>query len=147
MGHRTSRRDFLSLMAASCLAVTFTPFVEWGRYLPNPSWAAPDGKTGVTLGKGAPANVCTFPVNHPEVVVNPESGDPAFDRALSHVATDTPAKRDGRLQERLQCVQDVQHGLPASLVSMEVLSKKARPQRPGQDGRGQRPMPVPWQPV
>ena len=35
--YRASRRDILKLMAASGLVMTFMPFVEWGKYLPNPS--------------------------------------------------------------------------------------------------------------
>jgi ubiquinol-cytochrome c reductase iron-sulfur subunit len=78
--YRTSRRDFLKLMAASGLAMTFAPFVEWGRYLPNPSGAAPEGKSKVLLGSGSQASVHTFPVNHAEVVVYPESDDPVLNK-------------------------------------------------------------------
>ena len=31
-----SRRDFLKLMAAAGTALTFTPFVPWGKFMPNP---------------------------------------------------------------------------------------------------------------
>ena len=40
---KVNRRDFLKLMAASGVAMTFAPFVEWGRYLPNPP-SVPDGR-------------------------------------------------------------------------------------------------------
>jgi ubiquinol-cytochrome c reductase iron-sulfur subunit len=78
--YRTSRREFLKLMAASGLAMTFTPFVEWGKYLPNPSGKAPDGKTRVLQSDGSPANVHTFPVDHSEVVIYPESEDPVLNK-------------------------------------------------------------------
>jgi rieske iron-sulfur protein len=36
-GRKVSRRDFLKLMAAAGTVVTFIPFIEWGKFLPNPS--------------------------------------------------------------------------------------------------------------
>jgi len=36
-GRKVSRRDFLKLMAAAGTVVTFIPFIEWGKYLPNPA--------------------------------------------------------------------------------------------------------------
>ena len=30
-----SRRDFLKLMAAAGTVMTFAPFVDWGKFLPN----------------------------------------------------------------------------------------------------------------
>ena len=54
--YRATRRDFLKLMAASGLAMTFMPFVEWGKYLPDPSGKAADGKTKILQSDGSPAN-------------------------------------------------------------------------------------------
>ena len=35
-GGKISRRDFLKLLAAAGTVMTFTPFVDWGKFLPNP---------------------------------------------------------------------------------------------------------------
>lgn len=32
-----TRRDFLKLLGAAGVALTFAPFVPWGQYMPNPS--------------------------------------------------------------------------------------------------------------
>ena len=37
IGGRVSRRDFLKLMAAAGTVMTFAPFVDWGKFLPNPA--------------------------------------------------------------------------------------------------------------
>ncbi|MDQ5863492.1 MAG: twin-arginine translocation signal domain-containing protein, partial [Thermoproteota archaeon] len=37
IGGKVSRRDFLKLMAAAGTVMTFTPFVDWGKFLPNPA--------------------------------------------------------------------------------------------------------------
>jgi hypothetical protein len=34
-----SRRDFLKLMGAAGTALTFAPFVPWGKFMPNPDTA------------------------------------------------------------------------------------------------------------
>ena len=34
-GGKVSRRDFLKLMAAAGTVMTFAPFVDWGKFLPN----------------------------------------------------------------------------------------------------------------
>ena len=39
-GGKISRRDFLKLLAAAGTVMTFTPFVEWGKFLPNPRESA-----------------------------------------------------------------------------------------------------------
>ena len=39
--HKVSRRDFLKLLAAAGTVVTFIPFVDWGKFLPNPSGKLP----------------------------------------------------------------------------------------------------------
>ena len=36
-GGNVSRRDFLKLLAAAGTVMTFAPFVDWGKFLPNPS--------------------------------------------------------------------------------------------------------------
>ena len=36
-GGKVSRRDFLKLMAAAGTVMTFAPFVDWGKFLPNPA--------------------------------------------------------------------------------------------------------------
>ncbi len=38
-GGKISRRDFLKLLAAAGTVMTFTPFVDWGKFLPNPKEA------------------------------------------------------------------------------------------------------------
>jgi ubiquinol-cytochrome c reductase iron-sulfur subunit len=62
-GGKVSRRDFLKLMAAAGTIMTFTPFVDWGKFLPNPA-----GNLGemqpVELPDGSQATVKDFPVNH-----------------------------------------------------------------------------------
>ncbi|MGC1425620.1 MAG: twin-arginine translocation signal domain-containing protein, partial [Nitrosotalea sp.] len=58
-----TRRDFLKLLAAGGVALTFTPFVPWGQFMPNPDNSVP-GKQQVVLSDGSNANTNTFPVNH-----------------------------------------------------------------------------------
>ncbi|WP_415283954.1 twin-arginine translocation signal domain-containing protein [Candidatus Nitrososphaera sp. FF02] len=77
---KVNRRDFLKLMAASGVAMTFAPFVEWGRYLPNPPSDATAEKTRIVLSDGSPANVFVFPKNHAEVVIYPKAKDPALNK-------------------------------------------------------------------
>jgi rieske iron-sulfur protein len=36
-GKRISRRDFLKLMVASGVVMRFAPFVDWGKFLSNPT--------------------------------------------------------------------------------------------------------------
>jgi hypothetical protein len=36
------RHDFLKLMAASGVVMTFAPFVDWGKFLPNKSTSVAD---------------------------------------------------------------------------------------------------------
>lgn len=74
------RQDFLKLMAASGVVMTFAPFVEWGRYLPNPPSDSATAKTRIVLASGKPANVFTFPKNHGEVVIYPKSDDPVLNK-------------------------------------------------------------------
>ena len=73
-----SRRDFLKLMGAAGTALAFTPFVPWGKYMPNPSSASLE-KVPVILPDGSQANVNTFPTNSAEVVTYPKTGDEVLD--------------------------------------------------------------------
>lgn len=77
---RMSRRDFMKLLAASGIVMTFAPFVEWGRYLPNPTDSETTGKTKIILSNGKPANVSSFPVDHAEVVIYPKTDDPVLNK-------------------------------------------------------------------
>jgi Rieske Fe-S protein len=73
-----SRRDFLKLMGAAGTALTFTPFVPWGKFMPNPDTASLE-KAKVILPDDTHANVNTFPVNHAEVITYPKTGDRVID--------------------------------------------------------------------
>lgn len=78
-GGKVSRRDFLKLMAAAGTIMTFTPFVDWGKFLPNPT-----GNTGekqpVELPDGTQANVKTFQVNSSQAIIYPKSKDPVLNK-------------------------------------------------------------------
>jgi ubiquinol-cytochrome c reductase iron-sulfur subunit len=78
-GGKVSRRDFLKLMAAAGTVVTFTPFVEWGRFLPNPAGAQSE-RQPVELPDGTQANVKTFKVNHSEAIIYPKSEDEVLNK-------------------------------------------------------------------
>ena len=73
-----SRRDFLKLMGAGAAAVSFAPFVPWGKFMPNPSSASLEAAP-VILPDGTQANVKTFPTNHAEVITYPKTGDRVLD--------------------------------------------------------------------
>jgi Rieske Fe-S protein len=74
-----SRRDFIKLLGAAGVALTFTPFVPWGKFMPNPSKSSLD-KAQVILPDGTHANVKTFPKNHSEVITYPKTGDTVLDQ-------------------------------------------------------------------
>ena len=76
---KISRRDFLKLLAAAGTVLTFTPFVDWGKFLPNPSGSTTE-KSKVQLPDGSQANVKTFKVNHSEAIIYPISDDPALNK-------------------------------------------------------------------
>jgi rieske iron-sulfur protein len=78
-GRKVSRRDFLKLMAAAGTVITFTPFVDWGKFLPNPTGSISE-RAKVELPDGSQANVKTFQVNHSEPVVYPRSDDPTLNQ-------------------------------------------------------------------
>ena len=76
-GGKISRRDFLKLLAAAGTVMTFTPFVDWGKFLPNPKESTGE-RSKVVLPDGSQANVNTFKINHAEAVVFPVSEDPVL---------------------------------------------------------------------
>ncbi len=76
-GGKVSRRDFLKLMAAAGTVMTFAPFVDWGKFLPNPAGNV-GKKQKAQLSDGSTANVKTFPVNSSQVVIYPLSDDPVL---------------------------------------------------------------------
>jgi ubiquinol-cytochrome c reductase iron-sulfur subunit len=71
------RRDFLKLMAAAGVVMTFAPFVDWGKFLPNTRANVAD-KAKIEVGGGEPANIYSFPINHSEVVIYPRTNDPVL---------------------------------------------------------------------
>jgi ubiquinol-cytochrome c reductase iron-sulfur subunit len=73
-GGKVSRRDFLKLMAAAGTVMTFAPFVDWGKFLPNPSTQSGQ-KVKAELADGTIANVKTFEVNSSQVVIYPKTDD------------------------------------------------------------------------
>ncbi len=78
-GPSVSRRDFLKLMAAAGTIFTFAPFVDWGKFLPNPT-SNVGTKQKVVLPDGSQANIKTFPVNSSQVIIYPTSNDPVLNK-------------------------------------------------------------------
>jgi len=76
---KVSRRDFLKLMAAAGTVMTFAPFVDWGKFLPNPAGNT-TVKAKAILSDGSQANLSTFPVNHSEVIIYPLTNDPVLNK-------------------------------------------------------------------
>jgi rieske iron-sulfur protein len=76
---RMSRRDFLKLMAAAGTVMTFAPFVDWGKFLPNNRTSAAD-KSKIEIRGSEPANIYSFPANSSEVVIYPKSNDNALNK-------------------------------------------------------------------
>jgi rieske iron-sulfur protein len=68
LGGKVSRRDFLKLMAAAGTVLTFIPFVDWGKFLPNPAGQV-SVRAKVELPDGSLANMSSLPVNHSEAVI------------------------------------------------------------------------------
>lgn len=60
-GGKVSRRDFLKLMAAAGTVMTFATFVDWGKFLPNPTGQSNE-RQKVELPDGSQANVNSFQV-------------------------------------------------------------------------------------
>ncbi len=77
-GGKLSRRDFLKLLAAAGTVMSFTPFIDWGKFMPNPAGAA-SVRAKVMLPDGTHANVKGFPVNHSEAIIYPTTGDRVLD--------------------------------------------------------------------
>jgi ubiquinol-cytochrome c reductase iron-sulfur subunit len=73
-----SRRDFLKLMAAAGTVMTFAPFVDWGKFLPNKSTSITE-KMKIEIG-GEPANVYDFPTNTSKVVIYPRTDDEVLNK-------------------------------------------------------------------
>ena len=76
---KVSRRDFLKLMAAAGTVMTFTPFVDWGKFLPNPQPAI-SNRAKVELPDGTQANIASFPANQSAVVIYPKTDDPVLNK-------------------------------------------------------------------
>ena len=79
IGGKVSRRDFLKLLAAAGTVMTFAPFVDWGKFLPNPS-SNQGQKVKAELADGTVVNIKTFQVNHSEVVIYPKTDDPVLNK-------------------------------------------------------------------
>jgi ubiquinol-cytochrome c reductase iron-sulfur subunit len=77
---KVSRRDFLKLLAAAGTVITFMPFVDWGKFMPNPRSSAEAKKAKAELPDGSQANINSFPVNHSESVIYPKTNDPVLDK-------------------------------------------------------------------
>ena len=78
-GGNVSRRDFLKLLAAAGTVMTFAPFVDWGKFLPNPSGQF-KGRQKVELPDGSQASGKAFSVNHSEAVIYPKTNDPVLNK-------------------------------------------------------------------
>ena len=74
-----TRRDFLKLLGAAGLGLVFAPFVDWGKYMPNPQTVTLT-RQAVILSDGTHANVNTFPINHQEIITYPSTGDSVLDQ-------------------------------------------------------------------
>lgn len=78
-GGKVTRRDFLKLMAAAGTVMTFTPFVDWGKFLPNPAGNVSE-KAPAQLVDGTTVNVNKFEVNHSDVIIYPRSEDATLNK-------------------------------------------------------------------
>lgn len=74
-----SRRDFLKLLAAGGVALAFIPFIDWGKFLPNPDTSSLK-KAQVVLSDGTFVNLKTFPINDQESITYPLTGDSVLDQ-------------------------------------------------------------------
>jgi ubiquinol-cytochrome c reductase iron-sulfur subunit len=79
-GGKVSRRDFLKLMAAAGTVVTFTPFVEWGKFLPNPAGTASERQPIILPSTGQQAIVTEVKVNSNEAIIYPRSEDEVLNK-------------------------------------------------------------------
>ena len=78
-GGKVNRRDFLKLMAAAGTVMTFTPFVDWGKFLPNPAGNVSE-KAKAQYVDGTVVNVNKFEVNHSDVIIYPRSEDETLNK-------------------------------------------------------------------
>jgi rieske iron-sulfur protein len=78
MAGRMPRRDFLKLMAAAGIVMSFAPFVDWGKFLPNTRTNVAEKAKIETSGE--PANIYSFPINHSEVVIYPKTDDSVLNK-------------------------------------------------------------------
>ena len=78
-GGKVNRRDFLKLMAAAGTVMTFTPFVDWGKFLPNPAGNVSE-KAKAQYVDGTVVNVNRFQVNHSDVIIYPRSEDETLNK-------------------------------------------------------------------
>ena len=73
-----TRRDFLKLLAAGGVGLSFVPFVNWGKFMPDPDNTVLS-KAQVVLPDGTFANVDVFPVNSSQIITYPSTGDATLD--------------------------------------------------------------------
>jgi ubiquinol-cytochrome c reductase iron-sulfur subunit len=66
-------------MAAAGTVMTFAPFVDWGKFLPNPAGAT-TSKAKAILPDGSQANVNSFPPNSSQVIIYPLTNDPVLNK-------------------------------------------------------------------
>ena len=78
-GGKVNRRDFLKLMAAAGTVMTFTPFVDWGKFLPNPAGTVSE-KAKAQYVDGEVVNINKFEVNHSDVIIYPRSEDETLNK-------------------------------------------------------------------
>lgn len=78
-GGKVSRRDFLKLMAAAGTVMTFTPFVDWGKFLPNPA-ANVSERSKVELPDGNQGSINNIDVNSSVTIIYPRSDDPVLNQ-------------------------------------------------------------------
>jgi ubiquinol-cytochrome c reductase iron-sulfur subunit len=66
-------------MAAAGTVMTFTPFVDWGKFLPNPAGSVSE-KAKAQFVDGTVVNVNRFQVNHSDVIIYPRSEDETLNK-------------------------------------------------------------------
>jgi rieske iron-sulfur protein len=66
-------------MAAAGIVMTFAPFVDWGKFLPNTQTNVAK-RAKAELPDGTQVNIMTFPVNHSEVVIYPKTDDAVLNK-------------------------------------------------------------------
>lgn len=78
-GGKVTRRDFLKLMAAAGTVMTFTPFVDWGKFLPNPAGNV-SVRAKAQLFDGTVVKVNDLKVNSSTVIIYPRSEDETLNK-------------------------------------------------------------------